>query len=260
MGQRTSYTPGTFSWADLTTTDQDAAKRFYGELLGWAFEDLPAGPDAVYSMAHIAGAKVAAISPQPDQQRDAGVPPLWNSYVTVASADDAASRAKSLGGSVHMPAFDVMDAGRMAIVQDPQGAYFMAWEAKENIGADLVNAPGALTWNELTTPDLDASEDFYGSLFGWTTEIAPGPMEYRVINRADGGMNGGMRPPIPPGTPPVWLLYFGGSDIGATAAKAGDLGGTVLAPPMAIEGLGEIAVVQDPQGAVFALYAGDFHE
>src|ERR1700753_3602243 len=165
MGQRTSYTPGTLRWAALPTADQDAAKRFYGELLGGAFDDLPIGPDAVYSMAHIAGARVAAISPQPDQQRDAGAPPLWNSYVTVA-------RARSLGGSVHAPAFDVMEAGRMAVVQDPQGAYFMAWEAKENIGADLVNAPGALVWNELTTPDLDASEDFYGSLFGWNNEVA----------------------------------------------------------------------------------------
>ena len=85
-------------------------------------------------------------------------------------------------------------------------------------------------------------------------------MEYRVINRAGGGLNGGMRPPMPPGTPPFWLVYFGVSDIVGAAARAGELGGTVLAPPMAIEGLGEIAVVQDPQGAVFALYAGEFHD
>ena len=258
MGHRTTYTPGTFSWTDLTTTDQNAAKRFYGELLGWTFADLPVGEGFVYSMAQVDGATVAAISPQPQQQRDAGAPPLWNSYVTVESADDAVERATSLGGTAHAPAFDVMDAGRMAVLQDPQGAYFMPWQPNTNIGAELVNAPGALVWNELTTPDLDASEDFYGGLFGWTTEIAPGPMEYRVIKRADGGRNGGMRPPMPPGTPPFWLVYFGTSDIAGAAAKVSGLGGTVLAAPMAIEGLGELAVAQDPQGAVFALYAGNF--
>jgi predicted enzyme related to lactoylglutathione lyase len=260
MGLRTKYTPGAFSWVDLTTTDQDAAKRFYGELLGWTFEDLPVGDGVLYSMAQVDGANVAAISPQPEQQRDAGAPALWNSYITVASADDAAERAQSLGGSAHAPAFDVMDAGRMAVLQDPQGAYFMAWQPNTNIGAGLVNAPGALVWNELTTPDLDASEQFYGDLLGWTTEIAPGPMEYRVIIRADGGPNGGMRPPMPPGTPPFWLVYFGTADITAAAGKIPALGGTVLVPPMAFEGFGEITVAQDPQGAVLGLYAGNFHE
>jgi uncharacterized protein len=260
MGPRTTYTPGTFSWADLTTTDQNAAKRFYGELLGWTFDDRPVGEGAVYSMAQIAGANVAAIAPQPQQQREAGAPPLWNSYVTVDNADDAVQTATSLGGTAHAPAFDVMDAGRMAVLQDPQGAYFMVWQANTTIGADLVNAPGALVWNELTTPDLDASEQFYSGLFGWSTEIAPGPMEYRVIKRADGHNNGGMRPPMPPGTPPFWLVYFGIDDIAGAAAKVSELGGTVLAAPMAIEGLGEIAVAQDPQGGVFALYAGNFDD
>jgi predicted enzyme related to lactoylglutathione lyase len=260
MGQRTTYSPGVFSWVDLTTTDQSAAKQFYGELFGWTFEDMPVGADAVYSMAQVDGASVAAISPQPEQQRAAGAPPLWNSYITVQSADDAVERATSLGGTAHAPAFDVMDAGRMAVLQDPQGAYFMVWEAKENIGAGLVNAPGALVWNELSTPDPDASEQFYSGLFGWSTEIAPGPMEYRVIRHPDGHNNGGMRPPMPPGTPPFWLVYFGTDDISAAAANVTALGGTVLAPPMAIEGMGELAVAQDPQGGVFALYAGNFDD
>ena len=260
MPERTNYTPGTFSWIDLTTTDQVAAKEFYGELLGWSFQDLPVGEGAYYTMAVVDGQNVAAIAPQPEQQRDAGAPPLWNSYITVQSADDAADRATSLGGSAHAPAFDVMDAGRMAVLQDPHGAYFMVWEPRQNPGAGLINAPGALTWNELTTPDLDASEDFYGSLFGWTTEILPGPMEYRVIKTVAGRNTGGMRPPMPPGTPPFWLAYLGTADIAAAAAKVTDLGGQVLAPPMMIEDMGEIAVARDPQGAVFALYAGNFEE
>src|SRR6202012_5979117 len=108
----------------------------------------------------------------------------------------------------HAPAFDVMDAGRMAVLQDPQNAYFMVWEPGTNIGAGLVNAPGALVWNELTTPDLDASEDFYGGLFGWTTEIAPGPMEYRLIRSAAGRENGGVGPPLAPGAPPGLVGLF----------------------------------------------------
>jgi uncharacterized protein len=260
MGERTTYTPGTFSWVDLTTPDQEAAKAFYGELLGWSFQDQPVGEGVYYSMAVVDGASVAAIAPQPEQQRDAGAPPLWNSYITVQSADAAAERATSLGGSAHAPAFDVMDAGRMAVLQDPHGAYFMVWEPRQTPGAGLVNAPGALTWNELTSPDLDASEDFYGGLFGWTTEIAPGEFEYRVIKSAAGRENGGMRPPMPPGTPPFWLVYFGTADIVAAATRVTELGGKVIAPPMTIEGMGEISVAQDPQGAVFALYAGEFHD
>src|SRR5947208_458155 len=103
MGERTQYTPGTFSWADLSTTDQDAAKGFYGELFGWEYTDNPVGDGAVYSMATVDGKSVAAISGQPEQQREAGVPPMWNSYVTVASADDAAAKAGELGANVHAP-------------------------------------------------------------------------------------------------------------------------------------------------------------
>jgi predicted enzyme related to lactoylglutathione lyase len=260
MGERTKYTPGTFSWTDLTTTDQDDAKAFYSELFGWEAHDLPVGDDMVYSMMSIDGKNVAAISPQPQQQREAGAPPSWNSYITVQSADEALEQAKQLGATVHAPAFDVMDAGRMGVVQDPQGAYFAVWEAKQNIGAALVNAPGALSWNELASPDLDGSASFYGELFGWAVEPFEMPgMEYRTIQTADGHGNGGMRPAMPPGSPPHWLVYFGADDLDATITKASELGGTTLVEPTEI-GVGKIAVIQDPQGAVFALYAGEFQD
>src|ERR1700756_2789601 len=160
MGERTQYTPGTFSWADLNTTDQEAAKAFYSGLFGWEITDMPAGEGVNYAMGAIDGSSVAAISPQPQQQREAGVPPVWNSYITVESADAALGLAIELGGHVHADAFDVLDAGRMGVVQDPQGAYFLVWEPRSNIGASLVNAPGALSWNELHTEDIDAAEDF----------------------------------------------------------------------------------------------------
>lgn len=256
MGERTQYTPGTFCWADLTTTDQDAAKAFYGGLLGWEAEDMPVGEGAFYSMMRLEGKDVAAIAPQPQQQRDAGVPPVWNSYVSVQSADATAERAKELGATVHAPAFDVMEAGRMAVLQDPQGAYVMAWEPKGHFGAKLVNAPGALVWNELASPDLDASSAFHSQLWGW--EISPfegSPMRYLSIKNK-GASNGGIREAMPPETPPHWLVYFGVEDIDAALAKAQELGGTKIDGPIDIQ-MAKIGIVQDPQGAFLALYAGE---
>jgi hypothetical protein len=260
MGQRTQYTPGTFSWTDLNTTDQEAAKTFYSELFGWKITDMPGGEGVLYSMAAIGDDWVAAISPQPEQQRDAGAPPSWNSYVTVTDVDATAARAQELGATVHAPPFDVLEAGRMAVVQDPQGAWFLLWKPGQHIGAGLVNAPGALCWNELGSPDLDGSAAFYGELLGWTTT----PMEgadppYLVIKTADGHTNGGIRPPAPPGTPPFWLVYFATADIDASLEDVTRLGGSVLVGTTDI-GIAKIAVVQDPQGAVFALYDGTLED
>jgi predicted enzyme related to lactoylglutathione lyase len=259
MGERTKYTPGTFSWTDLTTPDQDAAKQFYGDLFGWEMVDNPVGDGIVYTTARLDGKDVAAISPQPEQQREAGAPPAWNSYVTVESADDALARAKELGGTVHADAFDVLDVGRMGVVQDPQGAYILVWEPKKHIGAKLVNAPGALSWDELATPDLDASNEFYSQLFGWEIEPVEGmEMPYRMIKTKSGSNNGGMRP-TQEQEPPYWLVYFGIEDIEAALKKASDGGAKELVGATDI-GMGKIAILQDPQGAVFALFSGRFEE
>ena len=258
MGERTKYTPGTFCWTDLATTDPDAAKQFYGQLFGWTAVDYPVGDGVVYSMMQIDGQDVSAISPQPQQQADAGVPPLWNSYVSVDSADAAADRAQKLGATVHAPPFDVMDVGRMAVIQDPQGAFFMPWEAKQHHGASLVNQRGALCWNELATPDPEASADFYRELFGWQIDPMEGAgMPYLVIQN-DGHGNGGIRA-AQDGEPSYWLVYLGAGDIEADTAKAGELGASTLVPPTDI-GVGQISVLHDPQGAVFALYGGQFDD
>jgi uncharacterized protein len=260
MGERTQYTPGTFSWTDLSTTDPDAAKKFYSALFGWKANDIPVGEGGVYSMMTIGGKNVAAISGQLQAQQDAGVPPMWNSYITVESADGAANKAGQLGALVHAPPFDVMEAGRMAVIADPQGAFFTIWQPKDNIGASLVNAHGALSWNELASPDIDASAKFYGDLFGWTVTPMEGMgMPYSTVQTAAGTNNGGIRPTMPPDSPPHWLVYFGTDEIDASAAQAGELGASTLVETMDI-GVGKIAVLQDPQGAVFALYAGEFED
>jgi uncharacterized protein len=258
MGERSSYTPGTFCWSELATSDQQGAKDFYAGVLGWESDDRPVGDGMFYSMQLLDGTPVAAIATQPEAQREAGVPPLWNSYVSVDSADAVAARAKELGAGVHAPPFDVMDVGRMAVIQDPQGAFFMLWEPREHVGAGLVNVPGALVWNELQSPDLDASASFYGALFEWDIEQAEG-MEDRYLTIKNGAANnGGMRELTPP-SPPSWLVYFGVQDVEQALARLEELGGSKLSDVIDI-GIAKLAVVADPQGAVFALYAGDMEE
>lgn len=255
MGERSGYAPGTFCWVELSTPGQQGAKRFYASLFGWEADDRPVGEGSHYSMQKKDGRMVAAIAEQPQQQRDAGTPPLWNSYVWVESADRTAARAAELGGTVHAGPFDVMQAGRMAVIQDPQGAFFMLWEPREHRGAELVNEPGALVWNELSTSDVEGAADFYSSLFGWT--VAPfqsGPDAYLGIKNGEAN-NGGVRPLQGP-MPPNWLVYFGVEDLDAALARVTELGGGQMVGPIDIQ-IARIAVVHDPQGAVFALYAGD---
>ena len=254
MAERTDYAPGTFCWVDLTTTDPDGAKAFYGSLFGWEHEDVET-PGGVYSLQTVGGKIVAAIAGQPPQQ--AGAPPLWNSYVSVTSADAAVERAKELGVEPHAGAFDVGPAGRMAVLQDPQGAYVLVWEANERPGLELVNGPGLLTWNELHTTDVDGASAFYGDLFGWSiSTMGPEEQRYDMIE-VDGQPGGGISGHIDAGVPPHWLVYFGTQDAAATAARADELGATTLMGEMDI-GMGKIAVLQDPQGGVFAVFNGEF--
>jgi uncharacterized protein len=256
MGERTSHPPGTLSWTDLVTTDADGAKRFYGDLLGWDFEDTPIGDDAVYSMARIGGLYVAALSAAPDQ------PPHWNVYVTVSSADEATDRAGTLGATILAPPFDVFDAGRMSVIQDPTGAVISAWEPRRNPGAQLVNTPGALTWADVVTPDPDAAARFYGDWLGWTFEALPEAEGYQVIRNGE-RTNGGMQPLRPdvmgPGVPPHWLPYFGTDDLERAQARMGEMGGRTLVGPIPVPG-GAFMVFADPEGAAFALWGGTYDD
>ena len=250
MGDRTSHPPGTFSWAELVTTDADSAKTFYTALLGWDYDDQPVGDDAVYSMAARDGKPVAAL------YTDAGQPPHWNSYVTVASVDETTAKAKAAGGSeVHEPV-DVMDVGRMAFIADPAGATIFLWEPRRHIGAQLVNAPGAMNWNDLITPDPDGAARFYGDVFGWVFEEVPDTDGYRVIKNGD-RENGGVFPRED--AAPVWIPYFGHEDVKRAIADVPGLGGQVLDGPIPMWE-GWIGVFSDPQGAPFALWTGHYDD
>jgi hypothetical protein len=254
MAKRTEYAPGTFSWVDLATRDGDAAKRFYGPLLGWEFEDNEIPEEAgggTYTMCKVGDGVAAAIAPTTQD-----VPPHWNSYVTVAGADDAAAKAGELGASLILEPFDVLEAGRMAVFADPTGAALCVWEPRDSIGATRVNDPGCLTWNELHTPDPSKALEFYTALFGWgtdemdTPEGGPTYTIIRVGERSNGGVMDAQQ-----GEPPHWLPYFVVEDRDAAADKATELGGRAWVRMEMPQG--QIAVLSDPEGAPFGIWAGE---
>ncbi len=164
----TKHSPGTFCWADLATTDAGAAKSFYTQVFGWTAHDMPAGPAGVYTMLSKNGKNVCALYLMSEEMREQQVPAHWLCYATIENADAAVAKVKELGGTVHQEPFDVMDAGRMAVVQDPTGAIFAFWEPKQHIGAEIINEPDSLCWFELQTKDVAAAEKFYTQLFGWS--------------------------------------------------------------------------------------------
>jgi predicted enzyme related to lactoylglutathione lyase len=255
MGERTSHAPGTFSWADLATSDPGAGKAFYVGLFGWDAEDNPVPDGSVYTMLSKGAKNVAALYGARE-----GQPPAWSSYVTVESADAGAESAKEHGGTVEMEPFDVMDVGRMAIVRDPTGAYFSVWEPRASIGAERVNEPGALTLNQLNTSDPDRAQQFYTGVFGWRFEdVGNDDQRYWGIYNGD-RLNGGMMPlPAEGGVPSHWLVYFGSGSVDDDAGRIGELGGSVMVPPTPVPG-GHILVARDPQGAVFGVLSGRFDD
>jgi predicted enzyme related to lactoylglutathione lyase len=272
MPERDGYIPGVPCWVDTSQPDPDASLPFYEGLFGWQFEDvMPPGSESKYFMARIRGRDVAAIGSIP---RGAPTLATWNSYIQVENADDAAARARAAGGTVVMAPFDVMTAGRMAVLADPQGALFMVWQPGDNKGAQVVNEHGALNFNGLATRDPDSAKAFYGALFGWKTLDLPGGVMWTLPAYGDhleertpglrqqmdqmGGPEGfidvvAAMHPIAPGdseTPTRWNVTFGVDDAEAAAAKATELGGEVLKGPFDAP-WSRLAVINDPQGATF---------
>jgi uncharacterized protein len=259
VGKREHYEPGTFCWVDLQTTDPAGAKAFYTGLFGWEAEDMPAGDAGTYTMLSLEGDEVCAMYAMDPGQREQGIPPYWLSYVSVEDADATAARAGELGGTVYGGAFDVLDVGRMAIIGDPAGAMFVAWQPRAHIGARRVNDVGCMGWNELQTRDPEAAGEFYGGLFGW--EIVPIEDDGRVVYttvKNNGSQNGGFMPMAEQhgDAPSFWLPYFTVSSRDGAVEKACELGGALLAGPMDLPA-GRIAVLADPQGAAFAIFEGE---
>jgi uncharacterized protein len=273
MLERDGYLPGVPCWVDTSQPDPHAAVAFYRGLFGWEFEDvMPPGSPGKYLIARLRGGDVAAVGSQPE-----GGPPraVWNTYVWVESADEAASKVRSAGGRVVTEPFDVTEAGRMAVFTDPEGAAFCVWQAKRHKGARIVNEPGSLNFNGLNTRDAAGAKSFYGSVFGWQTLDLGGaggmwrlPGYGDFLERsdpelrrrmADSGAPDGFEDVVAslnpiagdqPDTPAHWSVTFAVDDADATAEKAAELGGRVLVAPFDAPWV-RMTVIADPQGATF---------
>lgn len=263
MGKRTEHAPGTFSWIELATSDQDAAKRFYGGVFGWSYDDMPLGDGsgAVYSLAMVDGSRAAAISPQ--QEGDPS-PPHWNNYVTVASADETAGKATGAGGTALAEPFDVMDLGRMAVLRDPAGAVYCIWEPKENNGAEVVNEVGAFTWNELGTPDVEGAKSHYADVFGWTYEAMDmgDGLSYEIIKNGERS-NGGIRPQSEEEqaqAPPFWMPYIAAASLEDAIGKIKEHGGDTIMDPIEMSPEAKFVAAHDPQGAFFSVWEGQMDD
>ena len=252
MPERTGYAEGVPNWVDLMTPDRDASKAFYGSLFGWDYTDEPTDQGPTYTMCSKNGHQVAGMGPIPPDMATAGMPPMWNSYVAVVDLDATVAKVDGAGGTVVMPTMDVMDAGRMAGIADPIGAAMFLWQAKDHIGATLVNEHGTLTWNELITPDVDTAAAFYKDVLGWSSETVRMPeMTYTIFKVGDDQVGGAMPPPMD-GIPPNWGIYFAVDDADATTAAVKAGGGSVMAEPFDAPP-GQLATFADPQGVVFSI-------
>ena len=247
MSERTSYVPGTPSWVDMGSPDPAAAAAFYSALFGWTVEADERPEAGGYAMATLRGKSVAGLGPS----QNPGMPPFWSVYVTVNNADAALEQAAAAGATVIVAAMDVLDAGRMGVLQDPAGSFVSVWQPNQHIGSELVNEPGTFGWNELATTDLAGATDFYTTVFGWG--IADGPGDEARIFTVGGDMVCGAHQ-AGDGEFPAWSVWFAVEDCDASTARAVELGGSVMMPPNDMD-FGRGAVVADPQGAVFGLAA-----
>ncbi len=259
MSERDGYDEGVPCWIDHSSADPGAAAEFYGGLLGWETQDvMPPDAPGRYLMAHLRGRVVGAIG----SQQAEGAPPLWNTYVWVESADDTLAKAQAAGGTPMGEAMDIFDSGRMAVLQDPEGAWICLWQAREHRGAAIVNEPGAWCWSELNTRDPEGAKSFYGEALGWqatSMDIGMGA-EYGLwhppgVTPENSNTIGGMMvidASWPAEVPPHWAISFAVDDTDATAARARELGGSVTMEPFDTP-VGRSAVLADPLGASFGV-------
>jgi predicted enzyme related to lactoylglutathione lyase len=248
------YAPGTPSWVELSSPDTDASAAFYRDVIGWSTTE-PGPPETGgYRMFQQGDQNVGGLM---GHMQD-GQATAWSTYVSVADADEVAEKVKAAGGSVMLEPMDVMDIGRMAFFADPSGAVFGVWQPKSFAGADLVNEPGSLCWNEVLTRDAEANKSFYPAVFGWHAgrpSFAGAPDTYTVWELAGkpvGGMMQMTDGEVPADVPPHWSVCFAVTDCDATVAKARELGARLTVEPVDMP-IGRFAGLIDPQGASFTV-------
>jgi predicted enzyme related to lactoylglutathione lyase len=247
---------GSFCWLELGTTNQTAAKSLYSNLFGWSVEDMPMGPDMTYTIFRIGGRDAGGAYTLMKEQLDAHVLPHWMLYVNVASADASAAKAVTFGAKQIVAPSDIPNVGRFAILQDPTGAHIGILQHGQHRGMTVFGEEGALCWADLNTPDAEQASRFYANWLGWTFETGKDGYRHIINGTSKDDMIGGIpaQMQVPPGTPAHWMSYFHVADCKASAVKATQLGASAIVPADLMPDVGIIAVLADPQGAVFALY------
>jgi predicted enzyme related to lactoylglutathione lyase len=251
------YAPGTPSWVELSSPDTDASAQFYGELMGWSATEPGGEETGGYRMFQLQDKNIAGLMGHMNEGPPTQ-PTAWATYISVADAEETAAKVKAAGGSVVLEPMDVNDIGRMALFADPTGAVFGVWQPKSFTGADLVNEPGSLCWNELLTRDADAGKAFYPAVFGWAAgrpSFEGAPDTYTVWElggKPVGGMMQMTDDYFPADIPPHWGVVFAVADCDGIVAKARSLGVTVTNEPMDMP-IGRFAGLIDPQGASFTV-------
>jgi uncharacterized protein len=240
-------------WVDLSSTDAGKARDYYAKLFGWKVEPAPEPDAGGYALAKLNGKDVAGIGPA--QTPDG--PSAWMVYIGTKDADETARKVEAAGGKVIAPPFDVLKSGRMAVFQDPTGAFISAWQPAEMQGAQVMNAPGSFAWAELSSRGVEKAKPFYNKVFGWGNKESPmgeGEAPYTEFlldgERIAGGME--MNSMVPREVPSYWTVYFAVDDVDKAFKKAIDAGGQEMLAPQEFPG-GRFAIVSDPQGAVFGL-------
>jgi predicted enzyme related to lactoylglutathione lyase len=245
------HLPGEFCWADLGAPDVAGAKKFYRSVLGLEAQDIPMGPGQCYSLLQIKGKDVCALYPMMPEQR--GRPPAWVPYIAVTSVDRTLKKVTAAGGKVCVGPVEAMKAGRMAVVQDPQGAVFALWQARAHKGSKVKGVPGSICWRDLSTSDRPAAAKFYGKVFGWKLETQDfSGNSYYLFKQGKKGV-GGMWPHPLPKHLPAWFTYWVVESCAKAVTKAKRLGGKVILGPITVPKTCTFAIVRDDQGAAFGV-------
>ncbi|MGH7765789.1 MAG: VOC family protein, partial [Candidatus Dormibacteraceae bacterium] len=240
------------AWVDLSTSDPEAARKYYGKLFGWKLDD--PSPDAGgYMLATLAGKNIAGLGPQ----QDPNAPSAWMVYIGSHDVDGIARKVEAAGGKVIAPPFDVLTSGRMSVFQDPSDAFISVWQPKDMQGADVMNAPNTFAWAELNSRGFATAKPFYTKLFGWGEKVSPmgeGQPDYTEFKLGGESIAGGMEmnPMVPSEVPSYWMVYFGVDDVDKAFKKAIDGGGQEMLAPQDFPG-GRFAILSDPQGAAFGI-------
>ena len=253
MADAKTFVTNAPAWVDLASTDPAASRDFYSKLFGWKVEVTKDPAAGGYAMATMGGKDVAGIG----GTQDPHAPSAWQVYIGTRDADATAKKVEAEGGKVVAPPFDVLDQGRMAVFQDPSGAFISVWEPKKMFGAEIMGKEGSYAWAELNSRGFDNAKPFYMKVFGWSDKVSPmgeGQPEYTEFKLDDTSIAGAMEmnEMVPKEMPSYWMIYFGTNDVDQTHKKAVGLGATEMVPPQDFPG-GRFSILSDPQGAAFGL-------